>query len=476
MNPHTTHPALLLLLILAVAAPPHAVGSQHAPRAAPDDAAQIQALVDRAAPGDTVRVRPGTYAGRLIISRPITLVGDGRPVIDAGGRGTVVEIRAPGVTLRGLTLRGSGAKVELEEAGVRVLAERAVIEDNVIEDCLFGIDLRAAPGSTIRSNLIVGKDLDLGRRGDAIRLWESHDSVLENNVVRRGRDIVLWYSERLTLRHNTATHSRYGFHAMYSHDMLLEDNVIQDNSVGVYIMYSSHITLRRNTLQGSRGPSGYGLGLKDADAITVEDNLFAGNRVGVYADNTPSSMDSFGVFTRNIFAYNDQGMALSPNVRNNELWDNAFLDNEEQIALLGRGVLDGNRFSREGRGNYWSDYGGFDRGGDGVGDTPYVSADLFESLMDREPRLRLFLHSPAEQAVTLAARILPQYMPEPKFTDPTPLVELPATHAPLGARRGDGAIGVLGAGLALAGLALAGAPRLGGRRRAHTRPSEGAPR
>jgi ABC-type multidrug transport system ATPase subunit len=76
-----------------------------------------------------------------------------------------------------------------------------------------------------------------------------------------------------------------------------------------------------------------------------------------------------------------------------------------------------------GRGNYWSDYRGYDLAEDGLGDLPYRSESLFENLMDRQPELRLFQFSPAQQAVDLAVRAFPVVKARPKLTDTAPLMQ-----------------------------------------------------
>jgi nitrous oxidase accessory protein len=359
----------------------------------------------------------------------------------------VVEIAATGVTLRGFSIRGTGINLDTENTGVRAITGPVVIEDNRLEDILFGLDLRESPGSIVRRNTIGGKTLDIARRGDGLRLWRSNDCLIEDNLIHDGRDAILWYSEGVTLRRNRVVQGRYGLHFMYSHRTTLEDNVLEDNSVGVYLMYSSHIKLVGNTLTRNRGPSGYGLGLKDADDIDVRDNLITANRVGIYIDNSPFSMDSRGLFTRNVIGYNDVGIAVTPAVQRTTVWENAFLENQEQLALLGRGQFQGNEFASGGRGNYWSDYGGYDLRRDGVGDLPYESVNLFENLMDREPKLRFFLYSPAQQAVELAARALPEMQPEPKFADPSPLMSLPPISVRPPQAAGAGLMAALVAGL-----------------------------
>jgi hypothetical protein len=79
------------------------VGGQHC-------YATIQAALDAAGAGDTIRIGPGTFAGGITIDESVNLVGAGpqRTVIDRGG--PVVTIGSttstPTVTISGLTLTG----------------------------------------------------------------------------------------------------------------------------------------------------------------------------------------------------------------------------------------------------------------------------------------------------------------------------------------------------------------------------------
>ena len=69
----------------------------------------------------------------------------------------------------------------------------------------------------------------------------------------------------------------------------------------------------------------------------------------------------------NRLAYNGVGVVFHNDWHGNEFRDNEFLGNFTQVAVRGGGGATRNLWS----GNYWDDYEGFDRDGDGRGDTPY---------------------------------------------------------------------------------------------------------
>lgn len=418
-------------------------------RAAPEESlGELGRRIASAKEGETVEVRPGVYREHLRISKPVRLVGIGRPILDGGGNGDIVRIEAPGVEVSGFVIRDTGIDLDKENAAIRVQGARATITDNILQDVLFGIDLHEAPDSVVRGNRIGGKALDIARRGDGIRLWRSDRTLIENNVFHDGRDAILWYSTGVTVRGNRCVRCRYGFHLMYSDAVTIENNELSENSVGVYLMYSKVVMLRGNVLSRNRGPSGYGIGLKEVDQFTVERNLIAGNRVGVYLDGSPFTTIKPGDFHANTFACNDVGITFLPAVRGNELHGNNFVDNIEQVCVQGRGALTGNSFSKDGRGNFWTDYVGYDQDGNGIGDFVHESQTLFENMLDKEPKLRLLLFSPAQEAVEFVGRALPAVRPEPKFTDECPLMAPVPVEAGATRPRGGGTL------LAAAGAAL----------------------
>lgn len=430
----------------------------------------LQAAIDRAPPGGEVRIPPGVHRGQFVVKHPVTLAPAGPPgsaILDGGGRGCVLRVMAPDTTVRDLRIRGSGIVPDVEDCGIVAFAPRTRIERNDLEDVLFGISLRGAPDSVLRGNRIVGKDLPLMRRADGIKLWGSPNTLIERNVMVRTSDLVIWYSAHVTIRDNVARDSRYGIHFMYSSGSLIEGNTLIDNRVGAFLMNSKRLVFRNNLIARNRGPSGYGLGLKDIDGITITGNRFVANRVGLYATNSPTELGITHEIRDNLFAYNDIGMAFLPDVERNVFIRNSFIENGQQAVVWGGGGFTGNTFTQDGRGNYWSDYVGWDAARDGVGDVPYRMNSLFDAWEERDPRLRLFRGGLAAWAIDFAARMFPVFRPDVRVVDTGPLtspVRVPAGPTPP-APGSSAPVTLASLALAAAAVLLARPLRLGAGRR-----------
>lgn len=409
----------LVVLLLGVGAARGAGGSTE-PR-------DLQELIDAAEPGSDLRLESGSYRGGVVIDKPLRLIGEDWPVVDGGGKGTVIEVTASDVRIEGLVIRNSGDVLNKDDSGVIARKPRVEIVGNRLEDVLFGTFLTRSPESLVSGNTIGAKDLGIARRGDPIRVWESGRTRIEHNVINGGRDAVLWFSDGLVIRDNRFIGGRYGVHFMYAHDAVIERNEFRDNSVGAFLMFSHRIVMRENVIASSYGPSGYGIGFKDCDGAEIEGNRVVGNRVGIYLDGSPFSSGVYQHFRNNVVAYNDVGVQFLPSVKRNVFTENAFIENRAQVSVSGGGfVASENEWSVDGVGNHWGDYAGYDADSDGVGDVEYRADDLFSDLSDRHPNLTFFTETPAARAVDLAARAFPVFRPDPKAIDTAPLVGMPS--------------------------------------------------
>ena len=390
-----------------------------------DKNVRVSDTVVRAAQGDTIILKSGVHHDRFLLDKSVVLQGEEGAIIDGGGTGSVITVVAPGVIVRGLTIRNTGDRLSEGDAGIMIKkAKGVIVENNQFENVLFGVQVRNAPDTVVRNNTFHGKDLEVGRRGDLIRVWYSSGAVVEKNRVFDGCYVVVWYSKNITVRGNEVRNGRYGIHFMYCDDAMIEDNRLVGNSVGVYLMYSYRLQLRKNWVIGNRGASGYGIGQKDMYDGLIVHNFGADNRAGMFMDN------STNIFRHNLIAFNDTGLLALPSARKNLFEKNSFVDNGEQVAIEGQSSLGANRWT----GNYWSDYNGYDADGDGIGDMPYRSEHLFERLAEQHRALRTFTYSPSAQALDFASRLFPVFAPQPKLVDDTPRMRpaIPNLEAPKG--------------------------------------------
>ncbi|MBM3992111.1 MAG: nitrous oxide reductase family maturation protein NosD [Planctomycetes bacterium] len=387
----------------------------------------ITEAVRAAAPGDVIDVRPGIYREHVVVDRALELRGASGAIIDGGGAGTVVLVSVAACTIRGFEVRGSGASLLEEDAGIKLLrASDCVVDENRVDDALFGIMAKSSPRATLRGNRVVGKDLPIPRQGDGIRLHDANGSLVEDNTVEKSRDLVIWQSNDCIARRNVVRGGRYGLHYMYCDDNLFEDNVFEDNQTGGAIMYSRRLVLRRNRFSGSRGPSAYGLLVKMGDDVVAEDNWFVDNSSGLFLEDSPSARNATCVFRRNVLAGNDVGVSMSSTSARVTFTENTLVANRRQVENLGRDRADLGTWSAAGRGNYWDDYVGFDADGDGTGDTPHRLEQFFEELTERWPAVALLRMGPASQALETAARAFPIVQPKPLIVDEHPLIHPPA--------------------------------------------------
>ena len=413
--------ALLLPLVLAAAdGPPRTrtVGS-------PGDYRTIATALAAAAPYDTVRVSRGRYHERLVIAKPIVLIGDPGAVIDGRRGGTVVTIGADSVTLQGFVLRASGRSLERDEAVVKVVRARGVrVLDNVIDDPLHGIYLLEAHGVEIRDNRITGAaDLIESSRGNGVHLFNSSGNRITGNIVRGTRDgIYFSFAGHNTVVENDVAQVRYGLHYMYSDDNTFERNMFTRNAAGAAIMFSKRITFRENVFADHTGYRAYGILLQTAEQVLAERNRIEGNLTGLFLDGAMGD-----IFRDNVIAGNGVGIDLIASAEDNTCTGNVIVDNRVAVRkVLGTSE---NRWSSGGRGNFWGDRAVFDLDGDGIGDRPFRVGDAYATLAATRPALDLFTGTLAARALAWADEAFPVF-DMPRVEDPHPLVRRPGIPAP----------------------------------------------
>ena len=364
----------------------------------------VEAL-SHAKPGDTLRLAAGTFSGDLVIETPrVTIEGEPGAILQGAGRGNAITIRAPDVTVRNLTITGSGLTLIDKDSGVFVdrAGDRARIEGDVLEDNLIAVYLDGPHDAVVRGNRIHGLErLRRTERGPAVSLWNTPGSIIENNDIRFGRDGVFSVSSRQNVvRNNTFHDVRFAIHFMYTNDTEVAGNLSAGDDVGYVMMYSDRLTLRDNVSDGDRD---HGLLFNDANRSRVEDNVVRGSDKCVFIYNANNNR-----FAGNWFEGCQIGVHFTAGSEGNVITENAFIDNRSQVLYVGTRFLE---WSSNGRGNFYSDNPAFDLKGTGVAETPYRPNDLMDQVIWRAPAAKMLLNSPAVQVVRWAQAQFPAVHP-----------------------------------------------------------------
>jgi nitrous oxidase accessory protein len=376
----------------------------------------LQAVVDDPAV-TAICLAAGTYAGPIAIRRAVTLWGPPQAIVRAARPGSTIEITGTGGAVLGLTVDGTGGRFDATDAAVRVTGRDIRVEGVTVIEAVFGILVDSGERVRVVGNHVHGgRDPAVGLRGDTIRLWQTKDSVVADNVVEDGRDLVVWYSRGNHVTGNEVRRGRYGLHFMYSHDNEVAHNRLLDGTVGIFVMYSRGLDIHDNLIAGAGGAAGMAIGLKESGNIRVRANQLVRNTTGIYVDASPLQLGDHLDIERNELRLDDRGIVFHSSGHRVAIRDNDFADNQTQVQVDGGGDALDVAWS----GNYFDDYEGYDLDGDGRGDVPYEARSLSGELTSSHPGLALFRGTPALALVDAAAHLDPLFQPTAVLSDASP--------------------------------------------------------
>ncbi|OOG23731.1 copper-binding protein [Thioalkalivibrio denitrificans] len=392
---------------------------------------QLATALADAQPGAWLHLESGTHGGGVRVEVPLRLTAESDAVLDGDGQGRVLVVAAPDVVIQGLTLRNDGADLTAMDAAIFVekQAERVRLIGNRIHARGFGIWLDGAPHAVVADNRISGDTaLRSQDRGNGIHLFNVNHAVVAGNIVWEARDgIYIDVSNHNRLLGNTLHDQRYGIHYMFSHHNEVMGNRTRDNRAGFALMASRHLTVVGNRAMGDEN---YGFLLNDITYSTIESNTAIGIRHGT----TPGTggQTIAGAEGKALFVYNSQhntirdnllagtdiGVHLTAGSEGNRIYNNALVNNRSQVMYVATRQQE---WSVDGRGNYWSDYVGWDLSGDGLGDVPHEPNDSVDRLLWKYPMARVLMNSPAIQLLRWVQRTFPVLRP-PGVKDSAPLM------------------------------------------------------
>jgi len=178
------------------------------------DHTSIESAINASIPGEIISIQGGTYHESPNITKRVTLMGRGGPVVDADGRSFAIALFADGVRLEGLSaVNSSGIGIEV------VSADNAILVCDVHQNAI-GIDILGS------RNILFG-----------------------NNISRNGAGIILNRSSNNSIAYsNISINRQYGLRSIGSDNNTIRSNVFFGNGLGISLEGSGNNLLYQNSL------------------------------------------------------------------------------------------------------------------------------------------------------------------------------------------------------------------------------------
>jgi parallel beta-helix repeat protein len=304
----------------------------------------IQAAVDVANPGDTVRVPPGVYHENVLVAKDNITI--------EGSRGAILD--GTGLTGSGITVRSLDSSARINGFRLTGLRIQNYVRNGVI---LNRVDHYQIDHAEFADNLAYG-----------IFPIRSSDGLIEFNKVSGSDDtgIYIGQSSDAVIQNNHVTDCTVGISAEVSSNIVVQDNKVMNNTIGMLaavlpglsVTETTNIQITRNLfIRNNRPnpvsdptdilsqlPSGVGILIFGADQVSVTDNkVMDNNSAGIAVVQVLPALASLDP-------------RIEPFPDQNKIRGNVVLSNgsnpDPKIAPLPPGDL---LWDLSGTGNCWSD-------------------------------------------------------------------------------------------------------------------------
>lgn len=372
----------------------------------------IKEALQQATSGDTIIISKGIYKeGNIVINKPICVIGEDYPIIDAEFKTEVISVKSSNVVIKYLQIQNSGRSAMVDEAAIKVYDEKNIlIEGNKLINNFFGVHLQYASHCIVKNNFIKASQKEEYESANGIHCWKSDSLQIIGNTIYGHRDGIYFefVKNSVIWRNISQNNLRYGLHFMFSNKNAYITNYFSNNGAGVAVMFSKEVVMMNNTFEENWGDAAYGVLFKELSDCYLSGNKFLRNTTGVFFEGANRI-----IVEKNTFVGNGWGLRLQASCMDNKIERNNFIGNTFDAAT--NGFLTLNYFNE----NYWDKYEGYDLNKDGVGDIPFRPLSLFSVIVEKNPPAMLLYRSFMITLLDKSEKILPSLTPE-NFIDNNP--------------------------------------------------------
>ncbi len=363
-----------------------------------------------------ILLAPGIYLGNFQVKTPVTINCQNQATLDGNHQKDTLRIIAENVVIKNCNILNWGDNLTDMNAGIfaEKTATNLKVDNNYFKGDTFGVWLDSTTGARIINNKVEGNlDIRSQDRGNGIHLFNVSDTLVENNEVWHTRDgIYIDTSNKNELIGNYLHNLRYGIHYMYSYSNLVKDNRTFNTRTAYALMQSKYLTVINNT---SKNDTNYGILMNYISYSTIKGNkiLNVHQQQGPGGEQYISGAEGKAIFMYNapfnevegnLFKGGEIGIHLTAGSEGNNIYGNYFVQNKRQVKYVANREVE---WSHDGRGNFWSDYQGWDRNNDGIGDEPFEPNDGIDKVLWKYPAANVLINSPAIQTLKWVQKEFP---------------------------------------------------------------------
>jgi len=380
----------------------------------------LQNAINSAEPYSTLTLPSGIYRGNIIINKPLTILSKSQNAIIQGDlNSSVITINSSYVTLKNLTIKGSGDRMDRINSAISITkSQHLKIQNCKLLDNLYGIDMNMVSNSIITNNFISSKNAEIGLRGNALKLYYAHNNIFKNNTIEYSRDVTLNYSHNNLFEANTFEHNRFATHLSLSNQNSFINNIYKYNSVSIMVMGAKDTKVINNTIQSSNGAAGIGVVIGGVKNFVFEKNRLSFNAKGLYIDGKEKHKGMKRFINHNTISYNGEALHFHASIKDNTITHNKIFGNIDDVVKDVEGNFGSSNVVEY---NYWDRYAGFDRDRDGIGDNPHRVYQYADQLWHYNNKVKFFYGSPIMSLLNFLANIAPFVEPNLIMEDDKPV-------------------------------------------------------